>query len=144
MKDKHLVDKILYMLPYWHYRIEKPLKQLQKKEGMSLEIYYCLQMLKREGTMSMSALSHRLHISKQQATKMINTLDKQQFIERIYDTKDRRMIQIKPTPKAIQYIEDNTEMNEAFLKILKQEFHDKEIDAFSKIMDALIDIFTQK
>ena len=35
-----LIETLLAVLPYWHYKIDRPFKQ-RHKNAMSLETYYC-------------------------------------------------------------------------------------------------------
>lgn len=104
MKKQSLIEELLEVLPYWHYRIEKPLKQ-SLKEKISLEAYYCLRVLEKEGPMTMSALCLRSNITKQQATRLIDALYHHDFVQRSHDTQDRRNIYIEITPQAVAYLD---------------------------------------
>lgn len=119
MAQENLMEILLAVLPYWHCAIDKPLKQ-SLKDKMSLESYYCLQTLRREGPMTMSQLAQRLKITKQQATKTVERLCAVEFIERLYDEQDRRVIRIRPTARALHYIEQDFYQNSQFLEALGQ------------------------
>lgn len=104
MKDKGLLEALLEILPYWHYQIEKPLKQALK-DTLGLEAYYCLRVLQKEGPMTMSALCQHSNITKQQATRLIDALYHHDFVCRSHDTQDRRNIYIEITPQAVVYLD---------------------------------------
>lgn len=118
---QELQVELLYVLPQWHYRIAKPFKQLLD-EGISLEMYYCLQILRWLGGMAtMSELGQWTQMPKQQMTKMVNRLVEHNFVERSYDPADRRIINIKITDTASEYIEHFlTEDAKCFKNLLEQ------------------------
>lgn len=94
MSKKEILDDLVRLLPYWHYKVERPIKQSQKHSSISYEAYYCLIALLRNGAMSMSELSSSLKLSKQQATQIIDKLYQHHLVERASDEKDRRIIRI--------------------------------------------------
>ena len=54
---RHLQEELLALMPVWNYRIAKPFKQMLD-EGVSLEMYYCIQTLRwYGGTLTMSELA---------------------------------------------------------------------------------------
>ncbi|WP_279161080.1 MarR family transcriptional regulator [Thomasclavelia cocleata] len=104
MKHKKIVDNLIRLLPYWHYKIEKPLKQTQKYSKISYESYFCLTTLYQYGPLSMSDIAKRLKLSKQQATQLIDKLYSVQFVDRVIDLNDRRKILINLTDNAKEFL----------------------------------------
>lgn len=105
MESTKIQELLLGLMPWWNYQIAKPFKQLLD-EGVSLEMYYCIQTLRwLGGTMTMSELANWTKMPKQQMTKMVNRLVEQEFVERIDDPQDRRIIKIQITDKALEYID---------------------------------------
>lgn len=139
MTSNQCVKKLLKLLPFWHTTIEKTLKQ-SLKGNMSLETYYCLYTLQQEGSMSMSTLSNRLKMPKQQATQLINQLVKHEFVHRITSEEDRRIINIQVSEKAIQYIHTDFFNNIDFEKQLQKKLTTQEIQSFEKAIDTLLKI----
>ena len=103
MNNKNFTEELLRLLPYWHYRIDKPFKAFMK-DKMSLETYYCLQVLLRKGPMTMTELTRHLNVSKQQATKLIEILCSHDFVRRLPTEHDRRCIVIEVTECAKDYM----------------------------------------
>lgn len=101
---RKIQEALLSMLPVWNYNIERPFKQLLD-EGISLEMYYCIKTLQHTGSLTMSELARFIRIPKQQMTKLVNRLVEQDFVRRIYDPADRRIIRIELTDNALQYID---------------------------------------
>lgn len=120
MKNTNLIEELLRILPYWHYTIEKPLKQ-SLKDKISLETYYCLRVLQKDGPMTMSALCAHANITKQQGTRLIDALYKHAFVQRSHDTSDRRNIYIEITPQAIAYLDSLCEPQKIQSKLCKED-----------------------
>lgn len=104
METERIQELLLAVLPHWNYRIAKPLKQMLD-EGISLEMYYCLQTLRWEGSMTMKECARWLRMPKQQMTKLADKMFQMGLVERVSDPKDRRIIKLQVTEKAVEYIE---------------------------------------
>lgn len=135
----NFTEMMLKLLPYWYYKIEKPFK-MSLKDKMSLETYYCLQILQQDGSMTMTDLAARLKISKQQATKIIDTLNQYHFIERKYNERDRRYIRICVSDSAIQYIEENIYKNTDFPLQLEEKIGKEDVKRLEDAMATLLEI----
>lgn len=105
MEIRKIQENLLLLLPHWNYRVIRPVKQLLN-DNVSLEMYYCLQILHTRNEMTMTEFAEFVHIPKHQMSKMSNRLFEQGFIERTFDLADRRIIKVKITEKAIAYIDD--------------------------------------
>lgn len=140
MDLEQLAEELMMVLPYWHYKIDRPFNTSHKENGdqMSLETYYCLQMLRWDGAMTMSELAERLRITKQQATQMIDRLYKHDFVRRLYDQEDRRVIRIEITQRAVEYIKSNVTKHTQFLGGLEQKLTREELDSLSGAMETLL------
>lgn len=94
---------ILALLVFYH-------KQLFKSDhgitGVQTAQYRLLGLLKKEGTLSMTALGSRLYISKPYMTSLVDSLIKEGYVERLPDTKDRRVIKISITRTGIEHLHE--------------------------------------
>ncbi len=92
---------ILALLVFYH-------KQLFKTEhgisGVQAAQYRLLGHLKKEGTLSMTALGTRLYISKPYMTSLVDALIKEGYVERLSDANDRRVINISITEAGKQHL----------------------------------------
>lgn len=137
---KRIQETLLALLPYWNYRIEKPFKQLLDS-GISLEMYYCIEALRWfDGTLTMSELAQWVQMPKQQMTKIVNRLVESEFVERIYDPKDRRTIQIKITDKAVAYIDHFLEEDAGCFRQLLGQMSPEERREFQKAIEIMMRI----
>lgn len=109
-------ELLLAMLPQWHYKIAKPFKQMLDN-GVSLEMYYCIQMLRMNNNeVSMTEFARITKMPKQQMTKMVNKLIEFEFVERVSDPDDRRIIKLRITQKANEYINHFLEKEAVYYK----------------------------
>lgn len=98
-------ELLLTTLPQWHYWVAKPMK-LMLEEGVSVGMYYCMQMLRAHGdTMTMSEMARSVHCSKQQMTRTVNKLIECRFVQRVPDPGDRRIIRLGLTEEGTGFIE---------------------------------------
>lgn len=143
METVEMIDQLLYLLPYWHYKIERPLKQLQKNKKISFETYYCLRLLHDKKEMSMKELTAYLHISKQQMTKMVQILEYYKFIKRSPNKIDHRIYNIEITEIGSNYI-TSVNMNEEFLLLLQQKFSKEDIQKLQTAIHYLLEIMVKE
>ncbi|MCM1126453.1 MAG: MarR family transcriptional regulator [Lachnospiraceae bacterium] len=140
MDVKEIQKDLLLLLPHWNYRIIRPIKQLLD-DGVSLEMYYCLQMLRTSGAVTMTKFSEMINMPKHQLSKMSNRLFEQNFIERIYDPADRRITKIKITDTAVSYMDkfrsDNTDCYHEFMDYLEPS----ELNRFGEAVRTILELF---
>ena len=142
MESTKIQELLLGLMPWWNYQIAKPFKQLLD-EGVSLEMYYCIQTLRwLGGTMTMSELANWTKMPKQQMTKMVNRLVEQEFVERIDDPQDRRIIKIQITDKALEYI-DHFLKNTAGFHSLLDQLGEEEKEKFQQALELLFDVLSK-
>lgn len=134
--SEEFVKNLLGIMPDWHAKLVRPFKDTLNKE-MSLETYYCLQTLRRNGTMNMTQLARQLKIPKQQVTKLIDTLSTHQFVERVNNEEDRRSIRIRLTPKAVSYLDAYYLKNTGFINMLEEQLSEEELEQMNSAMELL-------
>ena len=140
MEIKEIQENLLLLLPHLNYKIIRPIKQLLD-DGVSLEMYYCLPILRARHEMTMTEFAEYIHMPKHQMSKISNRLFEQDLIERIFDPADRRIIKIKLTEKAIAYMDnfrdENTDCYHDFLDKMSLD----EISQFGSAINTLLSIF---
>lgn len=124
--SKQFVQNLLHAMPCWHYKLVRPFKDTLSGE-MSLETYYCLETLRSCGTPTMTEMAQRLRVPKQQVTKLIDALTAHQFVERVHNEEDRRVIELRVTPTAVQYLDEYYLKNKAFIKALESQLTETEL-----------------
>lgn len=143
METEPIEESLLAVLPFWNYRIAKPFKQLLD-DGVSMEMYYCLQAIRSfNETMTMSEIGQRIHMSKQQMTKIINRLVEHDFVTRVYDPQNRRVIKVQITEKALAYIKHFSNKNTECFQPLLNSMDEKDLNDFKQAIDTLTRILSR-
>lgn len=139
MNTEQFVENLLTVLPYWQYKLVKPLRQALKSE-MGIESYYALQTLHQHGAMSMTELSQHLKIPKQQSTKMIDNLCRQNFVCRKPDPSDRRYIYIEITKEGIDSLYRIFRQDGMFLEKLESKIGEDDLTDLEQAIETLLRI----
>ncbi len=136
------VQHLLFaVMPQWYCHIAKPFKQLMR-DGISLNMYYCIQILQNCGqSLTMSELARYMHIPKQQMTKLCNKLIEQQFVERLPDPDDRRIIRLSLTDRAQEYTERFLREDASYYKDLLESMDAQDRETFQQALSGLHEVF---
>lgn len=102
-----LQEQLIRILPHWHYKIERSIKQKQKNKHISYETYFCLLTLEKYGKLSMKEIALHLRLSKQQATQMVDRLYDSELVIRKENQQDRRSISICLSDQGRKFLADN-------------------------------------
>ena len=138
---KTLYQNIIHILPHWHYKIERSIKQKQKNKNISYETYYCLLILKKGGLVKMSEIARDLRLSKQQATQMIDKLYQHGMIDRQDDPQDRRSILIGINDKGKQFLIDNPLDTSPLQEQIQTHLTADEQTEFNQAIETLLRLF---
>lgn len=137
------IESLFKVLPYWNYRISKPFKHLLA-DGVSLEMYYCLQIMQSFDTPpTMSELGQRIQMSKQQLTKIVSRLADRNFVKRIYDPADRRIINLQVTSEALNYIDAFRRQNAEYFCGMIESMEAADRADFKQALDTLSRILSK-
>lgn len=140
MEVSQIQETLLAVMPQWHYWLARPFKHLLK-EGVSLEMYYCIQMLRMNGdAMTISEMAARTGMTKQQMSKLVNRLIEHSFVERESDPDDRRLVKIRITAAALEYIDRFLETDAAYYREFFNNMEPSERDEFGKSLQTILEI----
>ncbi|MDE6149468.1 MAG: MarR family transcriptional regulator [Ruminococcus sp.] len=91
-------------------------------------------------TLTMSQLAKKINTSNEQATRAVAQLVTMDFVERNQDTKNRRIIHISLTDKAMKFMENtkNNIMDELLIKF--ERIPDDEMLAFKQAVSQIINV----
>ena len=138
---KTLYQNIIHILPHWHYKIERSIKQKQKNKNISYETYFCLLILKKGGLVKMSEIARDLRLSKQQATQMIDKLYQHGMIDRQDDPQDRRSILIGINDKGRRFLIDNPLDTSPLQEQIQTHLTADEQAEFNQAIETLLRLF---
>ncbi len=138
-ETERFVQKLLNVLPAWHSKLVRPLKDGLKRE-MSLETYYCLETLKMCGPVTMTEMSRQLKVPKQQVTILVDKLSSHNFVKREYRDGDRRAVWIGLTPEAVDYLDGYYRKNRTFIRSLEEQLTKEELEKLAQAVGILGEI----
>ncbi|MDT8902399.1 MarR family winged helix-turn-helix transcriptional regulator [Anaeroselena agilis] len=98
-------DKILHLAFILHKKLVRPVV-LQAKADLSPLQFHVLDTLRDNGAATMTLLANEIRMSKQQMTRVVDSLVSQGLVRRDFDGLDRRIIRISPTAAGLAVLED--------------------------------------
>ena len=141
MQTNEIQELLLDTIPAWHYWFARPFKRMLN-DGVSLDMYYCIQSLRRSGrTMTMTELANFARMPKQQMSKLVDRLVDGGFAERLSDPDDRRIIRLRATEKAEEYIQSFFEKDAAEYRAFFEQLAPGERDKFCEALRTIHDTF---
>lgn len=143
MDKKQTQKELIRLLPHWHYKIEKSIRKGQKAQQLSYENYFCLMNLERYGTLKMGELARAMRLSKQQATHMIECLNRLQLIERKADPADRRSINIQISKQGSAYLAAHPLDSSTLWEQLEQVFTEEDMEDFQHSIHTLLSLLNK-
>lgn len=142
---KHVKEHQLLaaVVPQWHYRIARPFKQF-RESGITPEAYHCLQVLLWQGDgMTMSELAGLARMSRQQTTKVVDRLIRGGFAQRESDPSDRRLIRLRTTAYAKEYVEQFRRQQADYYETMFEEMGEEDRLAFGAALEVLNGVFSR-
>lgn len=113
-------------------------QQLKNSELRPVHHSYVLVITKHEG-MSQDWLSKKLCISKSNVTRHIAFLEKNGYVERKADEKDKRQTLVYPTQKMLDIYPEIRRITDEWNTLVSDTLTDEEIEAFHTIVKKMID-----
>ncbi len=130
-----------------HEVLSKPFTDYVRDEyGWTQLQFSAICYLKRNKILSMSSLADMLSITRQQATQLVDSLNKKQLVVREQDNENRRMVYVRPTELAVrQLLEAETAFAEKvqdYIGSLPEDLQIKVIDAI-RVMAAVFSEYAE-
>ena len=144
MQTNEIQELLLDTIPAWHYWFARPFKRMLN-DGVSLDMYYCIQSLRRsERTMTMTELSNFARMPKQQMSKLVDKLVDGGFAERLSDPEDRRVIRLRATTKADEYVMSFLEKDAAEFREFFDQLESGKRERFCDALRTIHDTFEEQ
>ncbi len=115
---------MIRLFPLFHGKI---ISRERGISGMQLAGYRVLGVLLRHGLLPISEVGKRLYISKPYMTRLVNDLITEDLVERLPDTSDRRIINIRITGKGRERIEEIGALFKDDIEALLSDLSDEDI-----------------
>jgi DNA-binding MarR family transcriptional regulator len=132
---------MLSILPFYHKKI---FRSGHCATGIHAAQYRTLGVLMREGTpLTMSELGKRLYISKPYMTVLVDQLIRDGYVERMPDTRDRRVINISITPAGSRHLRRAGAEYKTDIKAILSDLNDEDLKELCLSLEKLHRIFAK-
>ncbi len=139
---ERIAENLIALLPFYHKKIFGPTGQ--GKTGMQAAQYRMLGVLMREGTpLSMSELGKRQYISKPYMTILVDQLIQDRYVERIPDTRDRRVINIAITAEGKRHLKQVASRYKETVKNMLSELDSQDLEGLCQSLEKLRNIISR-
>lgn len=105
MSDEILIEEISRVLPQFEKYFIRPFLLLGRDTMSSSQMKLLLWLI-HKGEDSMSGLANQMEVSKPQLTSLVDGLVRAGFLERDSNARDRRIVSVRPTQKALDFYEE--------------------------------------
>lgn len=141
MQTSEMQELLLAIMPHWHCRIAKPFRQLFEN-GMSPEMYYCIQYLHHHGGATMTTLARAVHSPKQQMTKVVGMLIDKGYARRVSDPNDRRIVRLELTQEGHAYIDSFLQSETVYYQNMINALQEEDREAFGQALQTVYRILS--
>lgn len=101
-----LIEKIVENLIHTHPLLSKGFtRSIRTRTNLNPGSIFIIGVLKKHGVLSMSEIGCKLSMPKPHVTAQIDKLIAEEMVERLYDPRDRRIINIRLTDKGLEDFE---------------------------------------
>lgn len=146
MTDEKL-EAIIYnfvdIMPLFQKKLMRRPKCREHRDNLNHSHFQIMVVLKEQGKSSISDVAKKLLISTPNMTKLLNKLIDEEFVERIPDSKDRRIINIALTNKGIQHLDNAFHELMSNLKDRLSPLPDKQLDKLNNSLENLKEVLNE-
>src|SRR5690625_1077591 len=99
--------------------------------------FVALQWVKEEGTLTIGELSNKISLAFSTTTDLIDRLEKKEFVKRVQDIKDRRVVRIHILDKGNKIIDEVIKRRQDYLGDVLEKFSTEEVVHLNELLYAL-------
>jgi Transcriptional regulators len=125
------------LLPTFHKNFIRPFEH-QAKNFMSPLLVHTIMILSKSEMLSMTELSNKMQVSKQQMTSIVDKLIENKFVYREHDEADRRSIKIGLTSSGLDFCHN---IHKRIINDIKSKLEHLNKDDLLSLHNALNDIY---
>jgi len=96
--------------------------------------WYVMYYLLRDGKMIQSDIGEKLDIKDSTVVRLIDRMQKEEFVQRVKDEKDRRVTYVMLTEKGKKRIEELLPIGEEMRKVFSEDISQEEFEIFYKVL----------
>jgi DNA-binding MarR family transcriptional regulator len=138
---ERIAENLIALLPFYHKKIFRPGLGIT---GMQAAQFRTLGILMREDTtLPMSELGKRLYMSKPYMTILVDQLILDGHVQRIPDTRDRRVINIAITPAGKRHLKQAASRYKENVKNIISDLDRQDLEDLCQSLEKLRDIISK-
>ncbi|MFS0751259.1 MarR family winged helix-turn-helix transcriptional regulator [Oceanobacillus sp. 1P07AA] len=140
MKKNELSDPVNQMekrLRYISGMIKQNGRKILNNYPITSPQFIALQWLLEEGDLTIGELSNRISHAFSTTTDLVDRMEKNELVERVRDTNDRRVVRIHLLEKGKHIIEEVIDKRQAYLGEVLTKFSEEEKEQLNQLLDFL-------
>ncbi|MGP4075775.1 MarR family winged helix-turn-helix transcriptional regulator [Halobacillus sp. K22] len=99
--------------------------------------FVALQWLLEKGDMTIGELSDYIHLACSTTTDLVDRMEKNKLVERVRDSKDRRVVRIHVLQKGEQIIHEVIEKRQDYLKEVLKDIPSDDVETLNSLLHVL-------
>lgn len=104
-RDRGTIEPVLDQLLKLARSLRRRQDEIARKRGLTLLQYSAIQMLRREGPLTVTELSKRLHLKHSTVSKLVDRMERDRLLIRVQSSGDRRAFRLRLTESALERVE---------------------------------------
>ncbi|WP_280769826.1 MarR family winged helix-turn-helix transcriptional regulator [Salipaludibacillus daqingensis] len=101
--------------------------------------FVALQWLHEFGDMTIGELSSKMYLACSTTTDLVDRMEKNDLVERVKDTNDRRVVRIHLLDKGARIIREVINQRQGYLQNILEDFSKEDVDFLDKSLNHLFD-----
>lgn len=99
--------------------------------------FVAVQFLLEEGDLTIGELSNRISLAFSTTTDLVDRMERNELVERVRDSKDRRVVRIHVLDKGKRIIHEVIDKRQEYLGEVLENFSDDQTEKLSELLDFL-------
>ena len=133
------VEHIERLLRRICFEIKKKGRELLSGYNITPPQFDALQKIRWNGEMTIGELSNTLYLAPSTITDLVDRMEKNGLVERIRDTKDRRVVKVAVLEKGCQLIEEVLHLRCEFISEILSDVSTEGKEEFIKYLEIFVD-----
>lgn len=130
---------LAYITGYSAKKISDAFNERLLKKGVTKVQWIALYYVGKHDKISQIELANLMNIKASTVARLIDRMEKEEYIFRIRSSEDRRVIYLKLTDKGIKLSKDLLPEGKRMSEIVRKDISDEDIKIFKKVLKAMAD-----
>nr|WP_289891476.1 MarR family transcriptional regulator [Virgibacillus pantothenticus] len=143
-ETKQTINRIEKRMRYISGIIKQNGRKILHNYPITSPQFIALQWLLEEGDLTIGELSNRISLAFSTTTDLVDRMEKNELVERVRDSKDRRVVRIHVLEKGKTIIHEVIEKRQHYLGEVLENFSDDQIDQLHELLAYLHEQMKEK